>query len=246
MIVSKQRQGIWGFILVSAQPCENVAYSVFLSSRKRESGTYYLPVPDPVVRKQDASTLIVALYRSLVPGGSLIYDIPSLLAPASFSHAGERSTTSANETIASCFRRPPELPNTTSGLFLGAHPAPHRENCLCPPLRRPPRPSSTPCQTGKLICLAFFSICYLGVLRCGSCAPPYPIRKSQVALFYEHLPYTFKALLCYPNLKYGTRCGVTIPFIRAESKIWIQLITCLAAFRPLCYNTTLVIRLCSY
>lgn len=67
MIVCKQRKGIWGFILVSAQPCENLAYSVFLSSRKRESGTCYLPVPDPVLRKQDASTLIVALYGSLVP-----------------------------------------------------------------------------------------------------------------------------------------------------------------------------------
>lgn len=164
----------------------------------------------------------------------VLYHLP---APASFSHAGERSTTSANETIASCFRRPPELPNTTSGLFLGAHPAPapHRENCLCPPLRRPPRASSTPCQTGKLICLAFFTICYLGVLRCGSCAPPYPIRKSQVALFDEHLPYTFEALLCYPNLKYAL-----------WRKIWILLIKFLAAFRPLCYNTTVVIRLCSY
>lgn len=137
MIVCKQRQGIWGFVLVSAQPCENVAYSVYLSRRKRESGTCHLPVPDPVVRKQDASTLIVALYGklgSLVPGVTLIYHLP---APVSFSHAGERSTTSANETIASCFRRPPELPNTTSGLFLGAHPAPHRENCLCPPSADP-------------------------------------------------------------------------------------------------------------
>lgn len=153
--------------MVSAQPCENVVYSVFLSSRKRESRTCYLPVPDPVVRKQDTSTLIVALYGRARESRAgchthVQYHLP---APASFSHAGERSTTSANETIASSFRRPPELPNTTSGLFLGAHPAPHRENCLCPPLRRPPRASSTPCQTGKLICLAFFTISYLGVLR---------------------------------------------------------------------------------
>lgn len=228
--------------MVSAQPCENVAYSVFLSRRKREYGTCHLPVPDPVVRKQDASTLIVALSRA----GCHTHVLYHLPAPASFSHAGERSTTSANETIASCFRRPPELPNTTSGLFLGAHPAPapHRENCLCPPLRRPPRASSTPCQTGKLICLAFFTICYLGVLRCGSCAPPYSIRKSQVPLFDEHLPYTFEALLCYPNLKYALRRNHTIYTGRVHNMDTTDYI--FSGVSPSLHNTTVVIRLCSY
>lgn len=170
-------------------------YSVFLSSRKGEAGTCYFRRRRSRSAEAGCHYTDCRIVRSLVPGVTLIH-LPAVLHkplhPASFSHSGERATTSANETIASCFRRPPELPNTTSGAIPGRAPRPHtvRTVYVRPSdprghLQHPARPENWYVwPSSQFVILEFW-----GVARVLLPSPgPW---KSQVAWFDEHLPNTF-------------------------------------------------------